>query len=184
MLYLNALRFARRSKINFDKYCDLLEDGRVFRRRHVSAIYCQKMWRGFFLRRKHQQHLAAIVAEEQRQIKAYRDKLRDKRKKSEAAVVFKKVRVVQGITSCIVFSRKDNRRQSCDYGIIARVYLPVTQETFKFVVEEDTLREFIEQALEIDGLSANEMMTPEGERAKRASLVTEECEAKYGYIHY
>jgi len=143
---------------NFNKYVGLNEDNRLFRRRHISAVICQKTWRMFYMWRKHEEHKAKVKREEAEEVRKYRKKLRDNRNRREAAVVFKCVRVVQGITSMIMFSRKDNRRQSSDYGIIAKVYLPSTQETFKFVVEEDTLREFIEQALDMDGLSANEML--------------------------
>jgi len=149
---------------NFNKFLGALEDNRIFRRRHISAVNCQKTWRMFYWWQKHQEYKAAVIAEELRQIELYRAKLRDRRKKKEASIVFKCVRVVQGITSMIVFYRKDNRRQSSDYGIIATVYLPVTQEMFRFVIEEDTLREFIEQALEVDGLSANEMLQPKALR--------------------
>jgi len=148
------------AKKNLKKLNNLIEDTRIFRVRHSSAVKCQKMarmyrWRKWFLK-----HLDDQIKEELERIRQYREKLNDKRKKKEAATVFKRVKIIQGLYALIIMSRIDNRRQSTNFGLKARVYLPATQEHFKFTIEEDMLREYLEQALEIDSLSVQEIMEP------------------------
>lgn len=139
---------------------DLVESTRIFRVRHASAVKCQKMARMIRWRKKFKQYLQDQIDEELERIRLYRAELNDKRKRREAATVFKRVKFIQGLFALIVMRRKDNRRQSTDYGLRATVYLSSTQESFHFLIEEDLLREYLEQAMEIDGLSVQEMMDP------------------------
>ncbi|GMH93930.1 hypothetical protein TrVE_jg7560 [Triparma verrucosa] len=145
---------------NLKQVMDLHESNRRFRIRHASAVKCQKMARGYQRRKAFLKHLQDLVDEERQKIANYRKRLNDKRKKKKAATVYKVIKVIQGLYVLIELIRKDNRRQSNDYGLHARVYLPSTQEIFHFTIEEDMLREYLEQAMETEGLSVQEMMEP------------------------
>ena len=145
---------------NLNQVQNLAEDSRMFRIRHRSAVRCQKMARMYRWRKFFKKHLDDLIKEELESIRKYREKLNDKRKKRESATVFKRVKIIQGLYALIVMSRIDNRRQSTNFGLKARVYLPSTQEHFKFTIEEDMLREYLEQALEIESLSVQEIMNP------------------------
>jgi hypothetical protein len=169
-LYFNRKRIAcvrtqtqiRRiiSKSNLNRLNSMIEDTRIFRIRHRSAVFAQKTFRMHFSRKAFLRHKKEVKDEEMRLVREYRKKLNDARKTREASVVFKTVRVIQGLFTLIEMSRKDNRRQSTDYGINVRVYLPSSQEMFKFSIEEDMMRELLEQAMEVDALSVQEMMLP------------------------
>jgi len=148
------------SKNNLASVNQHLEYCRIFRVRHSSAVKAQKTFRMHYWRKKFLSHVQAQIDEEKRRVAEYRKKLNDNRKRHDASVVFKFVKVIQGLFTLIEFSRKDNRRQSTDYGIHCRVYLPSSQEMFKFSIEEDMMRELLEQAMEIDALSVQEMMLP------------------------
>ena len=89
-------------------------------------------------------HMEKIKQQEVVLMKARRQRFRKMREKEKKGILFKETRRVSGVALCLVIKRKDQRNYSNNYGIILEVYLPDSQSTIKFVIEEPELRKYIQ----------------------------------------
>merc|ERR1711871_260529 len=73
------------------------------------------------------------------------------REKARAAIIYKVIQKIEGLAIMICIKRRDQRSYSKDYSMVVEVYVPKSQETFKFEIEEEELRKFIclETGLEV-----------------------------------
>ena len=55
-------------------------------------------------------------------------------------------------------ARKDTRNYSKDFGILIKVYLPKSCQTFKFVIEEPKLRQYMEKELEVEAVGVGDLL--------------------------
>ena len=149
-------RIAMRRKKNILK---ALKHDHQFRVRYLCAIVCQKTWRRYhsqlFLRR----HKEIFRERELEAIKQYRSKMNKQRKLREYTIVFKQIQQIQETFVLVIMMLKDKRPlEKCCYLEIT-AYLPESQSTFRFTIQENVLCDCLGDALGSNGpLSWNEML--------------------------
>lgn len=90
--------------------------------------------------------------------KARRFRLKKLRKKAKAAIVYKETKRINGVVTLLTVWRKDARNYSRDYGIIIHIYVPTTSTLYKFTIEEDLLRKFMCEAINVEALNAGDLL--------------------------
>lgn len=138
-------------------YALLLEDY-VFRARYEAAIRMQSSVRRYNTRCAFIKHMKRIKEQEVILMKARRQRFRKMREKEKKGILFKETRRVAGIPLMLVIKRKDQRNYSNNYAIIIEVYLPDSQTTVKFIVEEPELRKYVEECLKEEAVSIADIM--------------------------
>ena len=136
-----------------------LQYDRQMRIRYLCALICQKTWRRYnnqlnLLEYKREKRSRAI-----HQMKDYQLQMNKKRKLRKNMIVYKRIKQIQETFALIIMMLQDNRSfgKNCVLEIV--IYLPRTQTTFTFNLEEKILRDCMEEALGCRGpLSWNEML--------------------------
>jgi hypothetical protein len=138
-------------------YTLLLEDW-VFRARYEGAMRIQASIRRYNVRCAFLKHMKRVKAQEVILMKARRQRFRKMREKEKKGILFKETRRVAGVCLCLVIKRKDQRNYSNNYGIIIEVYLPDSQSTLKFTVEEAELRAYMQGVLQAEACNIADLM--------------------------
>jgi len=149
-------RIAKRRMSNF---VNAAENDRKFRRRYFHAMTCQKAWRRYYWRNFFLEQKRMRAVSEVEKMRLYRVEMNGRRKIRESRVVFRQVRPIQATMAKIRMFLWDKNRPDEQSSLAIKVYVPLTQETFQFELEESTVRDCLETALVSDGkLSWDEML--------------------------
>ena len=135
----------------------LMEDW-LFRYRFRAATLFNALVRRFLVRMRHGRIMGELMKGQIKIFKMRRKRKRKLRKKERSAILYKETKRVGGHLILMKIVRKDKRNYSKDYGIVIEVYLPESQDTFKFEVEEPELRRFMMAELKVDALGVGELM--------------------------
>ena len=117
----------------------------AFARRYLARCQCFRLMKKI----KEQQ----IVIQ-----KARRARLKRKRQLERKGIIYKEIKRINGVMALLTLWRKDNRSYSKDYGIIIQIYIPKSQMTYKFPIEEKDLRTYMMIELKVEALSANDLL--------------------------
>lgn len=135
-----------------------LRDDWMFRVRYYYASIIQSGVRRFIMRCR---YIRILTKTRQTQLAvaiAKRENLRKLRQRQRKGVMFKQIRSVNGIMVLIRVHRKDQRVYSKDLGLIIEVYAPKWAESWKFTLEEQTVRDYMEEIVGKQGLSMKEIL--------------------------
>ena len=136
----------------------MLEHDWLFRLRYHASTCMQALVRRFNSRARHYVVMKKRRAEEVKIQKARRFRLKKIRQKEKKGILYKETKRVNGIMVMMYIARKDSRNYSKDFGINVKVYIPESQATFKFIIEEAKLRVFMQIALKVDALGAGDLL--------------------------
>ena len=128
----------------------LFEDWLHRYRYYAATLLCALVRR--YIARSRKVKIYKRLNEQQAKIfKANRKRKAKINEKRRATIIYKVTQKVQGLAILICVRRRDQRSYSKDYSMVLEVYVPHSQETFKFEIEEDDLRKFIclETGLEV-----------------------------------
>jgi len=137
----------------------LVEYDWIYRIRHISALICQKIWRGYscildFAKVKQKRR----EEEEKELSRSWRD-LRERGRIKKVTLVFRKILNIQSILTVTSMRLKEKKRINQANELEIQVYVPETGRTFRFQLGENELRECVEKTLASNGqLSWNEML--------------------------
>ena len=144
-----------------------------FKLQTQCSIQIQKSWRRYFWRNRFLDIQKQRIAEERQKIETIRRRLKAQRDRVEASIVYRDViRIDSTIAAITVFFHDDSAFKE-DVAMMMKVYVPTTKETFVFSLEENTMRECMENTLDSPGpLSWDEMLKVEAlkELPKRLML--------------
>eukprot|EP01041_Mallomonas_annulata_P001768 gene1768-3428_t len=129
----------------------------LFRLRYYSTSLIQSCVRRFIVRCRHLRIMKTMRDQQLFISNVRRERLKVIHSKMRKSILYKQIRCVSGVMTVLRVQRKDQRSYSKDYGIIIDVYIPRHAETFHFVIEEETLREYMEEVLKKTGLSPSEL---------------------------
>ena len=147
------------AKRNMSRFLYAAENDRKFRRRYFYAMTCQKAWRRYHWRNLFLKQKETRAASEVEMLRLRRAEMHKRRKLRESKVVFRQVRPIQATMTKIIMFLWEKGRPSEEYCLTIKVYVPHTQETFRFNLEESTVRDCLETALVSKGkLSWDEML--------------------------
>jgi tetratricopeptide (TPR) repeat protein len=135
----------------------LFEDW-LFRRRYQAATLFVALVRRFLARTRKTKIYKRLNEQQVKVSKANRKRKAKMNAKDRQSVLFKIMSRISGMSLLVCVKRKDQRSYSKDYSMVIEVYLPLTQETFKFVIEEDELRGFMQAETGLSVLSAEQIL--------------------------
>lgn len=137
-----------------------LVNDRIFRLRFTAAIKIQKNWRCYHWKGVFTSHLKTKSDKERQNREKHRYFLRQKRKRRETELVYRRVLRIRGIISVVSMMLKENNDSyNQDKKVVVETYIPYTKEIFHFTLNETILRDCMEISLLSDGpLSWNEML--------------------------
>lgn len=149
-------------RARFHRRLDYLDGDRTFRQRFSAAMKIQNMWRVYTAQKNFRTRILQAQAEYKARVEARRKQQRERRRTRERAVVFRRVKFVNGILVRTTVRRKDPRVSATnrDYGLVIDAYVPKQQETFRFTIVDWQVRAFLESALNVQGLSGAEILDP------------------------
>ena len=73
-------------------------------------------------------------------------------------MLYKQIQRVNGLVVLLKVVRKDPRNYTNDFGIAVHVYVPESQDTYKFIIEEPELRKFVCMALKVDAVNVQTLL--------------------------
>ena len=149
-------------RARYERRVEYLACDRIFRVRFSASMRVQNLWRVYLAQKTFRSRIMQAQAEYRARVDARRGVQRERRRTRERAVVFRRVKFVNGILVSATVRRKDPRVSAMnkDYGLIIDAYVPQSQETFRFTIVDWQVRAFLESALNIQGLSAAEILDP------------------------
>lgn len=158
MIKLQAVLRRRIGIRNYQYLYSLLLEDYIFRARYEGAIRIQSSIRRYNIRCAFLKHMKKIKEQEVILMRARRIRFRKMREKEKKGILFKETRRVAGVPLCLIIKRKDQRNYSNNYGIVLDVYLPDTQTTVKFVIEEPELRKYVQEIINEEAVSIADIM--------------------------
>ncbi|RYH18119.1 hypothetical protein EON65_27580, partial [archaeon] len=129
-----------------------------FRLRYYYATRINAWIRRFNQRCWYHHVLEQIKRQQVIMLKARRQRLRKLRQAEKKTIIYNEAVRVNGLMVFIKLMRKDPRNYTKDYGIIIHVYVPLTQQTFKFMLEDAELRNYMAIELELDVVTVGQLM--------------------------
>lgn len=133
-------------------------DDWLFRLRFHSASKISAVVRRYVTRCWLYRVMQKIKAQQVIMQKARRFRMRKKRIAEKKAIVYKETKRISNCMVLLTVWRKDPRNFSRDFGVIIALYIPHSQTTFKFLVEEVDLRLYMMKELRVDALNAGDLM--------------------------
>ena len=158
MIQLQANIRRRQGRRYYRGIIHMLEQDWLFRLRYHCATKLQALVRRYLSRVRHYLVMKRRREEEVKVQKARRFRLKKIRQKEKKGIIYKEVKRVNGIMVCMYLSRKDTRNYSKDFGILIRVYVPISSQTFKFVIEEPKLRQYMQMELGVDAVGVGDLL--------------------------
>jgi len=158
MIQLQANIRRRQGRSYYRGLMRMLEQDWLFRLRYHCATRLQALVRRYLSRVRHYLVMKRRRAEEVKVQQARRFRLKKVRQKEKKGIIYKEVKRVNGIMVAMYLSRKDTRNYSKDFGILIRVYVPISSQTFKFIIEEPKLRTFMQQELGVPAVGAGDLI--------------------------
>ena len=120
----------------------LFEDW-LFRLRYRGATLMQSAIRRYNARCRTIKVIAKIREQQIKIQRAARKRKAKLRSREKASILYKQCQRINGLTVVIRVLRKDARNYSQDFGIVVEVYIPESQDVYKFIIEEPELRKYI-----------------------------------------
>ena len=146
------------SNVKVFRMIRLLQEDWCYRVRYHKAMIVQSWIRRFvkqcwFERMQEQKKKQEVIL-----CKARRQKRKKFLEKTKKPIMFKEVKRINGVTVMITVTRNDPRNYTRDYGIMVNVYIPDTQDIFKFPVSDLELREYMALLLEVPICTAGQLL--------------------------
>jgi len=149
------------TRSSFRKIRRVLRSDRIFRYRHIQAMQIQKVFRCFLWYKRFKHYQKQRQLETKKRMDLWRQDKRKKRRIREANTFFKLVRNINGQTVMIRITRASlHASAKQDLSMKIEAYVPKTQETFRFKLQEQDIREYMMKVLEVEGLSMGEILDP------------------------
>ena len=154
-------KYGRRkiAMVRLDRRLKALHRDHIFRVRFLAALVCQNTWRRYHIQLHLYRSKEFTRKNELEEIATYRAFMNKRRKTRESTIVFKQIEEIHETFVLIVMKLNDQNpfEKSCSLEILA--YIPRSQESFKFIIEEKVLRDCLHDTLGKNGpLSWNEIL--------------------------
>ena len=147
-----------RSAMRYRQRRQWLQNDLLYRVRWVAATNIQMIFRMHCASREFQDKLLSDHIEFMLRCRARRKKQAARRARREKAAMFKRVRTVNGCMCLQEMYRKSKGNVGdTDYSVVLRVYVPVTQRSFRFDIPDAQFRDFLNQATGTGSFSNNEL---------------------------
>ncbi len=159
LIFLQALVRRKITMVRVAKFTVLLVEDWIFRLRYHKATkiasiirrYLTRCWVSRIMQKLKEQQ---VVVQKARRLRFKR--LRSQQKKG---IIYKETKRINGIMCLLTLWRKDTRAYSKDFGIVIQIYIPKSQMTYKFPVEEKDLTNYMLKELPgVEALSPNDLM--------------------------
>lgn len=148
----------------------ILEDC-IFQYRYKASIKIQALIRRYIKRCWYYHVLIGIKRQQYLLLKARRLKLKKLKDMKRKTVLYTEAKVMNSVMVIVKVQRKDSRNYTKDYGILIEVYIPISQETFHFAVEDGELRYYMYLLLYEQHLSVSDGTEPEDGPGNKAKAV-------------
>jgi hypothetical protein len=135
----------------------LFEDW-LFRARFRAATLFNSLVRKYLTRCRHVRTMWKLINDQIKIFRMRRKRKKKLRKKERMSVLFREVKRIGGMLILLKIERKDKRNYSKDYSVVVVAYLPTTQDTFKFEIDERDLRMFMCLELKQDAVSVGDLV--------------------------
>lgn len=136
----------------------LLEEDWYFRQRYYYATMITKIVRRFLKRCWYERMIDAIRRQQVLLMKARRQKLKKAKDSSRRTRIYTEAKRINGVMVIIYVYRKDPRNYTKDFGLILQIYVPVSQQTVTFHLEDVELRSYMCVALEVDVVNNGQLL--------------------------
>ena len=159
LIYLQAQVRRKITMVRVAKFTMQLVEDWIFRLRYHKATkiasiirrYLTRCWVSRIMQKLKEQQ---IVVQKARRMRFKR--LRSQQKKG---IIYKETKRINGIMCLLTLWRKDTRAYTKDFGIVIQIYIPKSQMSYKFPVEEKDLTNYMLKELPgVEALSPNDLM--------------------------
>lgn len=157
-----------------------LQEDWCFRVRYHKAMLIQSWIRRFikqcwFERVQEQKKKQEVIL-----CKARRQKRKKFLEKTKKPIMFKEIKRINAVTVMITVTRNDPRNYTRDYGIMVNVYIPDTQDIFRFPVSDLELREYMALLLEVPACTAGQLLDKRNlQKLLSVRLIVHKASQKY-----
>lgn len=131
----------------------------IYRLRYFSAVTIQSLIRKFLKKCWYYNVKDQLKKQQVIIIKARCQKKRNIKNSKFTSLLYVEGKKINGIMVIIKVYRKDSRNYTRDYGIIIQVYVPQSQATFYFLVENDEYRVYMAMALNVKEVTIGDLLS-------------------------
>lgn len=172
------------SSIKTEAYIRLLQADWCYRVRYHAATLLQSLLRRYLKRCWFHRVMVKVKAQQVQVQRARRFKLKKMRQAAKKAVVFKEIKRVNGIMVFVKINRVDSRSFTRDCGIIVHAYVPLTQGSWKFHLEDLDFRNYMAIELGVEVVSMGELMDKRNLKKLIASrLIVNKPNSRHANLH-
>ena len=134
----------------------------AYRRRFGAAFRLQIFWRRFTVRRAYKERKRRAKEEYLKHLELRRGEQCQRTDLIRDSTVFRRVKFVTGwlVKTRIRRTQTSRALATADFGLLIEVYVPKTQEMFRFKMTDNEVRMSLELVLGVDGLSGDEILDP------------------------
>lgn len=141
-------------------FIHLLQEDWCLRVRYMYATIIQSLIRRYLKRCWFVRAMNKIKQQEVLVIKAKRLRMKKLRSLAKKAIIFKKIKRMNGVIVYLRILRKDARTYTRDCSLTIEIYVPKDQASFKFPIEDADLRSYMQLDLGLEVLSLGQLMDP------------------------
>lgn len=139
-----------------------LRESEEYKLRTKCARAIQTEWRRYFWRSRFLGHQREMLEDRRRKIAELRARLREKREREQAAIVYRDIVRIEHVFSAVTIYFYDECHLDRANTMVIEVYVPASKETFRFELDEGTIRETLRSAAGSgENLSWDEMLRSE-----------------------
>ena len=135
----------------------------LYRYRILSSYRLQSWLRYTQISREYKVRVAEERRDKRERAIARRKEQHERRLTRDRATVFRRTKRMSGVMVCMRIERTDPSRQNAciDYGMKLKVFVPQSQKTYTFILDDLEVRLAIEGHVGRDGLSGAEILNPD-----------------------